>query len=85
MIELLTKEDIRQVLQQELPAILSALLPKPDEAPVTEKVIRAYFGLSAPTIQKYRDQGKIPYIRIGKSYRYIKSDVKKSLTNHGLI
>jgi excisionase family DNA binding protein len=85
MIELLTKEDIREVLRQELPGILAALLPHKEEEPVDLATISTYLGLSPQTITRYRIQGKIPYIKVGKSYRYIKSDVVKALTKYGLI
>lgn len=84
-IELLTKEDIRELFREELPQILADLLPKPDEAPITAKELCRYFGISHVTLTKYRDLGKIPYIKIGKSFRYIRSDVKEALTKIGLV
>ncbi len=84
-IELLTREDIREVLKQELPKILAALLPKQDEVPVTGKEICTYSNISRSTLEKYREQGKIPYLKLGRSYRYIKSEVIEALTKHGVI
>ncbi len=84
-IELLTKEDVREILREELIRVLPDLLPKPDEAPVTGGKVCARFSISHVTLAKYRDLGKIPCIKIGKCYRYILSDVEEALTKVGLI
>lgn len=85
MIELLTKEDIREVLKQELPGILAVLLPRKEEEPINAAAVSSHFGISTQTIRKYRNQGKLPYLKIGKSYRYVKSEVKEALTKQGVI
>lgn len=78
-IELLTKDDIREVLKEVLPGILAQLLPQADEQPVTAEEICHYFNISRPTLSRYRDQGRIDYIKIGRQYRYLKSKVKAAL------
>lgn len=84
-IELLTKEDIRSILRQELPNILLPLLPKQDNKPVTGQEICEHFGICHVSLRKYRNQGKLPFIKIGKSYRYIKPEVREALTKNGVI
>ncbi|HID0741768.1 helix-turn-helix domain-containing protein [Campylobacter jejuni] len=45
----------------------------------TEKELSEYLGVSAALLFKLRQDGKIPYIRIGKAIRYEIKEIEKWL------
>jgi hypothetical protein len=85
LIQKAVEQGIEKVLSQRLPEILSSYLPQTNEAPIDGSALSAFVGVSTQTIRKYREQNKIPYIKVGKSYRYIKSNVVEALTKQGVI
>jgi excisionase family DNA binding protein len=84
IIEKAVERGVAYAFEHKLPAILAALLPN-NEAPITANEICRFAGISQPTLKKYREQGKLPFIKLGKSYRYIKTDVIVALTRNGVI
>ena len=45
------------------------------------KELAAHIGVTPRTIQNYRDQGKIPFVRINaRTFRYNLADVEKALS-----
>jgi excisionase family DNA binding protein len=84
LIERAVEKGIALALEQRLPALIAALNPT-KENPITADEMCRFAGISYPTLKKYREQGKLPFIKIGKSYRYVKSDVVSALTNQGVI
>jgi hypothetical protein len=79
------EQAVEKVFTQRLPDILSSYLPQTVEAPVDARAMSAYLDVSPQTLRKYREQGKIPFIKVGKSHRYVKSSVVEALTKKGLI
>ena len=44
------------------------------------KEVAAHLGVTSRTVQNYRDQGKIPYVRINaRTFRYNLAEVEKAL------
>jgi excisionase family DNA binding protein len=48
---------------------------------ITEKELSKRLNLSKVTLHKYRKEGMIPYINIGRTIRYNFSEVVKSMNN----
>jgi hypothetical protein len=75
---------IEDVLQR-LEKIESKLVPMPLEGPslpeklITTQTLMKILDLSEPTIIRYRQKGKIPYIQIGSAIRYDLGKVLEAL------
>lgn len=41
-----------------------------------------YLGLSRPTLQRYRNDGKLPYSRVGSRVYYRRGDIEALLEGH---
>jgi len=71
-------ESLRQIVREEL-----ASTPKVDNPSlndfITGKELCAYLGISAPTLIRWRNKGKIPFLEMGGVLRYDKSKVTKAL------
>jgi hypothetical protein len=46
-----------------------------EETPVSGKDLCNYLGISHPTLISRRKKGQIPYLKVGKRFLYLKSDV----------
>ena len=58
-------------------------MEKQDKLYLTEKEVAAITGLSLSTIQKMRSHCRgIPYVKIGKSVRYVLEDVQAFMEAH---
>lgn len=49
------------------------------------KEVKEILGIGSTTLQSYRDTGKLPFIKIGKTIRYKWSDLKILITNHRVL
>jgi len=71
-------ESLRQIVREEL-----ASTPKVDNLSmndfITGKELCAYLGISTPTLIRWRNKGKIPFLEMGGVLRYDKSKVAKAL------
>lgn len=68
-------EAVRDGVQQALP---SEPIQK-QEILITEAELQQVTGLSHPTIFRLRQQGKLPFLRVGKSIRYRMSEVTAAM------
>lgn len=68
-------EAVRDGVQQALPSepIQTA------ETLITENELRQVTGLSHPTVTRLRKQGKLPFLRVGKSIRFRLSEVTAAM------
>lgn len=68
-------EAVRDGVQQALPSepIQTA------ETLITENELRQVTGLSHPTVMRLRKQGKLPFLRVGKSIRFRLSEVTAAM------
>lgn len=46
---------------------------------MTNDAVMKYLGLSRPTLQRYRDSGRLPFSKIGRKVYYRRSDVEELL------
>lgn len=66
-------------------SILEKLLSTPGatpviiEKPVSTKEICDFLSITEPTLIRWRNKGKIPFIKIGSNIRYNKAEVIKAL------
>ncbi|HEY0055410.1 MAG TPA: helix-turn-helix domain-containing protein [Pedobacter sp.] len=65
----LTDEDLRQIIRQEIGGVKPSE-PKPEPKLTGQKELCAFLNLSEPTIIRWRQKGKIPYLQIGSAIRY---------------
>lgn len=56
--------------------------PDTGETLVDTEVICKMYKISKDTVKKYRQRGKIPYLKLGGKVLYNLSDVKKHLNQH---
>lgn len=42
---------------------------------MTNEAVMTYLGLSRPTLQRYRDSGRLPFSKIGRKVFYRRADV----------
>jgi len=64
-------DDLRQLIRDEL----NSLAPKketdkPALPPITTKQLCEFLGVTEPTIIRWRNKGKIPFMQIGSSIRF---------------
>ena len=52
---------------------------KPNSKPLTQKELSYYLGLSDQTVTRWRNKGRIPFIKIGPSIRYNLDEVLKAI------
>ena len=56
-------------------------LPGPIEKPVSTKEICDFLSITEPTLIRWRNKGKIPFLKIGTNIRYDKAAVLKAIEN----
>ena len=72
------KELIAEVLKEALPDILATMpLPTPPEPDKLHTIQAAavFFGVSTTTIHSWKNQGILPYLKIGSRIRFKHSDL----------
>ena len=69
---------IRNVVREELSKVSPEDLQPPQDL-LTEKEVLKKLGITQPTISKWRQKGKIPFVRVGSSIRYDLGKVIKAL------
>jgi len=77
-IEILDKEDVREILKEEI-AKIKALIKEEsfNEKVLTEKQACAFLQATKPTLLKMRKEKKIKYFKVGNEIRYKMSDLQK--------
>lgn len=68
-------EAVREGVQQALPSEPI----QTQEVLIAETELRQITGLTHPTINRLRQQGKLPFLRVGKSIRYRMSEVTAAM------
>jgi excisionase family DNA binding protein len=93
---LIDEQSLRKMLREELMAHRSASLDRraatahinelPDGAKefLTNREAQQYLGLSRMTLQRYRDDGTLPYSRVGNNVYYKRADVIALLENNSV-
>lgn len=82
-----SESELRRVVRGEVTAALEQR-PLPNVAPespkewLTEKEARAYLGWSKTTMQRRRDDGTLPFSKIGSSLFYRREDLLRILDEH---
>ena len=71
---------IRECLEETLKGIREKLLAPPEEIMDSEQICRE-FGISLPTLMKYRRDGIIPFFNVGTRVRFKRMEVLKALEN----
>jgi len=75
--------DLRQMIAEAVREGVQQALPsepiQTQEVLITETELRQITGLSHPTITRLRQQGKLPFLRVGKSIRYRMSEVTAAM------
>lgn len=82
-VTLLTKEDV-QVLDEKLTTILELLTsnkPVQSKAWLKSAEVKIILNCSDATLKNYRDQGRLPYSKIGGSYYYSFNQVNELFEN----
>ena len=79
-----TKEDLQSILSIVISKAFNDLGTQPNinNSPnelIDSKELILKLGISAPTLFRWRQKGKIPFIRVGKSIKYIWIEVIKAL------
>ena len=65
------KEEFRQMIREELAAnIPISEPPKELIKPVSQKELCTFLGLTEPTVIRWRQKGKLPFMQIGSAIRY---------------
>ena len=77
-IEILDKEDVREILKEEI-AKIKALIKEEsfNEKVLTEKQACEFLQATKPTLLKMRKEKKIKYFKVGNEIRYKMSDLQK--------
>ena len=73
---------IRQCVEESLKGIREKLLAPPEEI-MDSNQIRKEFGISLPTLMKYRRDGIIPFFNVGTRVRFKRMEVMKAFENLG--
>jgi len=81
---LVRPDELRQMICE----AVKMIVPQPANVPAmpdrlaTEKELCQFLKISAPTAIRYRQKGKIPFIKVGVTIRYNLQDVVKALSKH---
>lgn len=70
------KQALREELVQDLRRLLTEQAPKPQKQWLNNKAVRDLLGVSAGTLQSLRDNGILPFSRIGRHFYYDHSDIE---------
>jgi excisionase family DNA binding protein len=71
-------EAMRKVVKEEL-AATPQTTRESLEKPITGKELCSFLGISGPTLIRWRNKGKIPFLEIGGALRYDKNKVHLAL------
>lgn len=74
------KEEFRQMIREELAANIQ--IPEPQKEvikPISQKELCTFLGLTEPTVIRWRQKGKLPFMQIGSAIRYDLSSVLLAL------
>lgn len=81
-----SKHDLQALLDESVRGAVSAAIQKlqpgqPGSSKdwLTNEEAIDYLGLSRPTLQRYRNDGKLPYSRVGSRVYYRREDVEALL------
>ena len=74
----ISKEELKQLIED---AIFKATCTQPnlEYNIITEKELSERIGISKVTLHKYRKEGKIPFIKVGRTIRYDYKEVMETL------
>jgi excisionase family DNA binding protein len=76
----LTEDEFRTIFRDEYKNLTPVVGNKQqNEQPVTTKQLCEFLGVTEPTIIRWRNKGKIPFMRIGSSIRFNLSAVVSAL------
>lgn len=77
---LIKTDELRQLIRDELAiGAPQKEAAKPVLPPITTKQLCEFLGLTEPTIIRWRQKGKIPFMQIGSAIRYDKNKVIEAL------
>jgi excisionase family DNA binding protein len=71
-------ESFREIVRQEISANSRQSTESLDEC-INGEELCAYLGISKPTLIRWRNKGKIPFLKVGGVIRYNKQKVSKAL------
>ena len=76
----ITNDDLQTLIEE---AVYKAITSREigNYGLITEKELSKRLGLSKVTLHKYRKEGLIPYVNIGRTIRYNYSEVLNSMNN----
>lgn len=80
-----SESELRRVLRSEIDAAAEKLSQPPTPPPkewLTEREARDYLGWSKATMHRRRDDGTLPYSKIGSSLFYRREDLLDVLDQH---
>ena len=75
-------DELSELISGAISSEMQSITPgsnQPFSKPLNGKELCDYLGISEPTLIRYRNKGKIPYLIIGDQYRYNISAVTKAL------
>lgn len=70
------KQAIREELVEDLRRLLAERAPKPQKQWLNNKSVRDLLGISAGTLQSMRDNGILPFSRIGRHFYYDSAEIE---------
>lgn len=87
---IVTKNDdlkrlIGEAFDSTLAHLREDLTPEPPEPPkpwLSNREAQEFLDLSKPTMQRYRDSGKLPYSKLGGNIYYRREDLLRVLEEH---
>lgn len=73
------KQALKEELLEELRHLLIEQPPKPEKKWLKNKTVRELLDVSAGTLQSLRDNGILPFSRIGRHFYYDPTDIERVL------
>lgn len=73
------KNDLREIIAEMIPTHNASTPTKVEDELLTTAQACEFLKCSVPTLQRWRISEKIPYKRLGKSIRFLKSDLEKAM------
>jgi hypothetical protein len=70
------KQALKEELVQDLRRLLAEQAPKPQKQWLNNKAVRDLLGISAGTLQSMRDNGILPFSRIGRHFYYDPAEIE---------
>ena len=82
-IEVITKNDLDLLKQEIINSVSNLLKDQTSTSQWLKSVhVREMLNISAGTLQSYRENGKIPYTRIGETIFYDRKEIEKVLNDN---